>query len=224
LKRINPIFLFIGFNILLFLFRDSIFPDYSNADLSSDMEAFLDSLGIFGYLGVLTIYAVCSFFFIPLLIPLNIACGALYGAYIGTAISIVGIVAGCLMSTVSVRYVFTGMQRLAEERPAARKVLEQISTHGVKTVILVRLAFIVPYLLQNIVLAATTVGAWRLAALTAIGSLPGAAIYSFLGAGLVQSDDANDLALYLGIPLALFVVISLVVRYVNKRYDAEQPP
>jgi uncharacterized membrane protein YdjX (TVP38/TMEM64 family) len=134
-------------------------------------------------------------------------------------ISIVGIVIGCLASTASVRHVFKGMPRMIEKRPMAQKALHQIERHGGLAVLMIRLAFVIPYLFQNIVLAMTSIGAYRLAALTAIGSLPGAAIYSFLGAGLVQAEDANQLAVYLGIPLLLLIGISLAVRYLNRSLE-----
>jgi uncharacterized membrane protein YdjX (TVP38/TMEM64 family) len=218
LKKINPIWLLIGFNVLLFVFRDWILPAGATARFGDSMEALLASLGAVGYLGIVGIYSVCSFFFIPLLIPLNILCGAIYGPYAGTAVSIVGITLGCYASTLSVRHVFTGMQRAIDRRPSAQKILAQFARHGAIVVIVVRLAFIVPYMIQNIVLAATTINIYRLVWLTAIGSLPGAAIYSFLGAGLVQSESANEFAIYLAVPLLLLGVISLLLRHFNKRY------
>jgi uncharacterized membrane protein YdjX (TVP38/TMEM64 family) len=218
MKRINPIYLLIGFNILFFVLRDLVLPDYSNDQLIADMEGLLERWGLFGYLGVVVAYGLCAFFFIPLLIPLNIASGALYGAYLGTVVSIVGVVIGCLASTVSVRHVFTGMGRMVEKRPSAQMALARIAHHGAIAVVLIRLAFVIPYLFQNIVLAMTSIGALRLAVLTFVGSLPGAAIYSFLGAGLVQARDANELALYLGIPLLLFVGLSLALSRLNKKY------
>jgi uncharacterized membrane protein YdjX (TVP38/TMEM64 family) len=218
LKKINPIWLLIGFNVLLFVFRDWILPAGATARFGDSMEALLASLGAVGYLGIVGIYSVCSFFFIPLLIPLNILCGAIYGPYAGTAVSIVGITLGCYASTLSVRHVFTGMQRAIDRRPSVQKILAQFARHGAIVVIVVRLAFIVPYMIQNIVLAATTINIYRLVWLTAIGSLPGAAIYSFLGAGLVQSESANEFAIYLAVPLLLLGVISLLLRHFNKRY------
>ena len=77
------------------------------------------------------------------------------------------------------------------------------------------------YLLQNIVLAVTSLSVYRLTLLTAIGSLPAAAIYAFLGAGLVQSESATELTLYLTVPLVLLVVITLVLRRLNSRYDTD---
>lgn len=219
MKKINPIYLLIAFNVLVFLVRDLIVPEETMAAVGADFEAVLASLGAIGYVSIVGIYTLCAFFFVPLLIPLNIACGAMYGPYAGTLISIVGITIGCFASTISVRYVFTGMQKSVESRPAAKKILGQVSRHGAVMVLVVRLAFIVPYLIQNIVLAATTIGIYRLAALTALGSLPGAAIYSFLGAGLVQSETADQLALYLAVPLVLIIALTIIVKRLNARYD-----
>jgi uncharacterized membrane protein YdjX (TVP38/TMEM64 family) len=155
---------------------------------------------------------------VPLLIPLNILCGAVYGAPVGTAVSLAGITLGCYASTISVRHVFTGMQRSVDDRQVAQKLLRQIERHGAVVVIIVRLAFIVPYLLQNIVLAVTKIGMHRLALLTAIGALPAAAIYSFLGAGMMQSRSVGELALYLAVPLVLLILISYLLKSLNRKY------
>lgn len=221
MKRINPIYLLIVFNVLFFVLRDYVLPDGAAERFGDQLTLTLTGLGVLGYVGVLVSYAVCSFFFIPLLIPINILCGAIYGPYIGTAVAIVGITIGCLASTISVRHVFRGMQRAVDERPTAQKILGQVERHGAIVVIAVRLAFIVPYLLQNIVLAVTSLNIYRLTLLTAIGALPGAAIYSFLGAGLVQADNARDLTLYLAVPLVLLVVIGAALKYFNARFDAK---
>jgi len=217
-RKINPIWLLIVFNVVFFAVREWVLPEGAIEQFSNYMEATLLGLGVLGYAGVLLIYMLCAFFFIPLLIPINILCGAVYGAYAGTGIAFAGITLGCIASTVSVRHVFTGMQRAIDKRPAAQRILRQIERHGAVVVVLVRLAFIVPYLLQNIVLAATSIGVLRLTLLTAIGALPSAAIYSFLGAGLMQAENASELALYLAVPLVLLVVISLVLRRLNARY------
>jgi len=221
MNRINPIYLLIAFNIAVFLFRDVLLPEDVLAQTSAAFEAALTGLGVFGYASIVGLYALCAFFFIPLLIPLNILCGALYGAYVGTAVSLAGITLGCVASTVSVRYVFRGMERIVAQRPSAQRVLRQAARHGTLTIIAVRLAFVIPYLFQNIVLAMTPIGMPRLVLLTALGSVPSAAIYSFLGAGLVQSESLGQLALYLAVPLALLLVIALLVKRLNSTIDAE---
>lgn len=218
MRRLNPIWLLIAFNILFFTVREWVLPDGAIEQFSNYMEMTLVGLGPVGYAGVLAIYTLCAFFFIPLLIPINILCGAVYGAYAGTVVSIAGITLGSIASTISVRHVFIGMQRVVDKRPAAQKILAQINRHGTIVVILVRLAFVVPYLLQNIVLAVTSISLVRLTLLTAIGAIPSAAIYSFLGAGLMQAENANELALYLAVPLVLLIAITLALRWLNARY------
>lgn len=220
MKKLNPIYLLIAFNVLFFLFEGVFGSSAAWRAFSVHAETLVSDLGVIGYLGVVAAYCVCAFFFIPLLIPLNVAAGALYGPYIGTAVSLTGITAGCLASTLSVRYVFKGMQGSIEKRPSAQKILEQIGTHGGIAVLMLRLAFVVPYLWQNLILALAPVDSRRLVLLTAIGSLPGAVIYSFLGAGLMRRGDVSLLGLYLAVPLLLLVVVSIVLKYLNAKYQA----
>jgi uncharacterized membrane protein YdjX (TVP38/TMEM64 family) len=221
MRRINPIFLLIAFNILVFVFRDVLLPEDVLARASTAFEAALAGLGVLGYVGIVGLYGVCAFFFIPLLIPLNMLCGALYGPYVGTGVAVAGITVGSVASTVSVRHVFRGMEATMQKRPSAQRIIEQFARHGAVTVIVVRLAFIVPYLFQNIALAITPIGLWRLTWLTALASVPSAAIYSFLGAGLVQAGNISQLALYLAVPLVLLVAVALVYRRLDSRYDAD---
>ncbi len=218
--RINPIWLLIAFNVLFFVARDWLLPEGALQQFSASMEGVLASLGPLGHAALVATFALCGFFFVPLLIPLNIFCGAIYGPVNGTVLSMAGIVAACYASTISVRSVFTGMQRTIDRNGSAQKVLRQIERHGSIVVIVVRLAFVVPYLIQNIVLAVTPIGMHRLALLTAVGALPAAAIYSFLGAGLMQTESARELAVYLTVPMLMLVAISLLVRHLNRKYSA----
>jgi uncharacterized membrane protein YdjX (TVP38/TMEM64 family) len=218
-KRISPIHLLIALNILLIFMRDLILPEEVAAAIAVGVETRLLAIGAWGYLGIVAAYVVCSFFFVPLLIPLNILGGALYGAYVGTAVAIAGITLGCIASTLSARHVFTGMQQTIERRPTVRRLLAHADEHRNTTIVMVRLAVVVPYLVQNIALAMTGSSVWRLAVLTAFSALPGAAIYSLLGAGLVRADDANELMLYIAAPILLAVAVAGVLAYYNGRAD-----
>ena len=95
-KRINPIWLLIALNIVLFVFRDLLLPDAARAAIAETVETTVLSLGVFGYAGIVLMYVLCGFFFVPLLIPLNILGGALYGAWAGTAVALAGITATLL--------------------------------------------------------------------------------------------------------------------------------
>lgn len=211
MTRINPILLLIVLNVAMFLFRDVLLPEESAAVLGAAVESSLLRLGVFGYVGIVLAYVVCAFFFVPVLIPLNILGGALYGAWVGTAVALAGVALGCIASTLSVRHVFTGMQTVVERRPALRRLLEKADRNPNLAIVMVRFAVVVPYLWQNIALAMTKCSATRIALVTAVSGIPGAAVYSFLGAGLVEADDARDMLLYLAIPVILMLATTLAV-------------
>ena len=149
MKRINPIYLLIALNIVLILFRDLLLTDEANDAIRLWVEDILLRLGPFGYLGIVAAYILCGFFLIPLLIPLNILGGALYGAWTGTALALTGIVLATVASVISVRRVFTGMHRSIENRPSLQRIIAAADRHANLAILMVRFSVIVPYLLQN---------------------------------------------------------------------------
>lgn len=207
-KRINPIHLLIALNILLFVFRDVLLPEETSAALAENIEATLVSLGVLGYIGIIAGYVLCAFFFVPLLIPLNILGGALYGAYVGTVVALVGVTLGTIASTVSARHVFTGMQESIDKRAGLKRLLDRADDHPNLTILLMRFAIVVPYLFQNIALAATRISITRITLVTVVSGIPGAAIYSLLGAGLVRADQVDEMLLYLAVPILLMLALS----------------
>jgi len=211
IKKINPVLLLVVLSILVFLLRKFLFPDYSDAALIGFFEQLLSTFGVLSIVYLLLLYFFCSFFFIPILIPLNIVCGALFGPFLGSVVSLAGILVSCVASTISVRYVFKGMAKLAGGHKEVKKFLSQIDRYGFIVAIIVRLTFFVPYLLQNIVLAMTTIRLDKLLLLTLFGAMPGVISYSFLGAGLVSFDDAGTYGLYLLVPATLLALVTLFI-------------
>jgi uncharacterized membrane protein YdjX (TVP38/TMEM64 family) len=224
MNRINPIYVLIALNILLFVFRDLLISEEMSAALATNVEAAMIGLGIFGYAGIVLGSVLCAFFFVPLLIPLNILGGALYGAYDGTIVAIIGVTLGTIASTVSARHVFTGMHQSIDKRPMFKRLLKRADNHPNMTILLMRFAFVVPYLVQNIALAATKISITRIALVTAVSAIPGAAIYSFLGAGLVRAEQVDQMLLYLSVPMVLMLVLSGAMAYFNSRDSVDSEP
>jgi uncharacterized membrane protein YdjX (TVP38/TMEM64 family) len=218
-KRINPIYLLIALNVIVIVFRNLILPEEAQAAWGSAVESMLLGLGVFGYVGLVVAFVICSFFFVPLLIPLNILGGALYGGYLGTVVAWVGITLGCAASLVSARYVFKGMRSSLDERPRLRQLLSHADRHRNLVIVIVRFTVVIPYLWQNLALAFTNSSIARITLVSAVSVIPGAAIFSFLGAGLVRADQAQDLAFYLALPIALLIVISAGLVYIRRKYD-----
>ena len=218
MKKINPIYLLIALNIVLILLRDVFLSAETQAALVGWVENTAIQLGMFGYVGIVLAYIVCGLFFVPILIPLNIFGGAVYGAYIGTAIALIGITFSCFASIVSARHLFTGMQRTIDNRPGLKRLIDVADRHPNLAIVMVRFVVVLPYLVQNIALAATKSSALRVTLITTVSAIPGAAIYSFLGAGLVQAEDVTELMLYLTVPILLMLAITGAMFYFKSRF------
>jgi uncharacterized membrane protein YdjX (TVP38/TMEM64 family) len=217
-QRINPIYLLIAVNVLLILFRDLLLPEHVTTAIAAGVEATLVALGPFGYAGLVAAFGLCGFFFLPLIVPLGILAGALYGAWAGTLVTLSGLLLSTVTSTVAVRHVFTGSQRMIEKRPRLQSVIASADRHLNLAIVMVRF-FVVAPLLQNIALAHTGASLARLLAVTSLAAIPTAAIYSFLGAGLVEAERVTDLTFYFAIPVAIMLALSFALAWFKARLD-----
>ncbi len=177
-------------------------------------------LGVFGYMGLVAGFVLCGFF-IPLLIPLNILGGALYGGWAGTIIAMIGVTLSTAASTVSARYLFTGVCQTLDQRPRLQYFVSLADRHLNLAIVMIRFAVVVPYMLQNVALAMTRASITRITVLTTLGAIPGAAIYSFLGAGLVQAEDASELLLYVAVPMSLMLGLTAIMAWFRARERGE---
>ncbi len=220
MKKINPVILLVFFSVLVFILRRTFYPEFSDESLVRSTRAVL---GSFSVASIVTLFVLLFFsapsFFIPILIPLNIACGALYGPILGALAALAGVLISCIASTVSVLYVFRGMGNFAMRHPEIKNYLVDISRRGSVMVIIVRLAFVVPYLFQNIVLALTQLNLGKLMLLTIPGAVPGVLSYSYLGAGLVSLEATQSFIFYLSVPLLMLVGITFMIRYLRDRIE-----
>lgn len=217
MKRINPIYLLIAFTALLILLRDWLLPAETTAAIAASVESALIALGPFGHVGIVAAFGVTGFFFLPFVIPLCLLGGALYGPWVGTALALAGLVLSTATSTLAVRHVFTGMQQTIEKRPKLKRMIASADRHLNLVIVTVRFAIIVPPLFQHVALALTGASLTRLVLVTSVASIPAAAIFSFLGAGLVEADNVTDLTLYLAIPVALMLALTLALSWFRSR-------
>lgn len=218
MRKLNPVLLLIIFSILIFLVRKIFFPAYTDDMLISALQNVLAQLGYLSVVYVLAGFTVCAFFFIPVLMPLCILCGAFYGPLQGSVVALAGITLGCVASTMSVRRVFRGMGRVVMDNPEYKNLLVKLTRHGVVVALLVRLAFVVPYILQNILLALTNISTTRLALLTLLGGIPGAISYSFLGAGLVSLGNTDLYGALVMVPVVLLYLVNALVTFLRRKH------
>jgi uncharacterized membrane protein YdjX (TVP38/TMEM64 family) len=140
-------------------------------------------------------------------VPLIVACGWLYGP-LGVLLSLPAAVASAVTAfSVARRLGRNAASRALLASPRARALADLAAEGGVKTVVLVRLAPILPFTPSNAVLGLTSMRLRDLFLGTLFGMAPGAVLYSWAGS-LLPSAEAieNGAQLHGGLVWVLFGV------------------
>ena len=135
-------------------------------------------------------------------IMLAAVAGYIFPLWIATLAVWLGGLMGACVAFLLGRLCFSDrIRRCMSRRPRRAALLRSLDDafmqHGWRVVLLIRLPYI-PFVWMNYVLAATNVDLWRYSTATALGTLPGAAFYSYLGTGVknlhgfVAGDEKPD--------------------------------
>ena len=151
-------------------------------NMRGDVAEAVAGLGAAAPLGFAIAYAVLSLLLVPGVL-LSVMSGALFGPLLGGALAVVG---GLLGSTAAFligrRLGREQVERLAGPRMAA--VDRRLRRHGITTLIVVRLAPLVPYSVLNYAAGVTGIGRRDYVLGSALGLVPGAFAYAAIGASL----------------------------------------
>jgi uncharacterized membrane protein YdjX (TVP38/TMEM64 family) len=128
-------------------------------------------------------YVVAVAFSLPGAVFITLAGGFLFGAAGGTALTVLGATAGATAVFLFARRIF-GADALDRMGPAAGRLAEGIRRNAASYLLVLRLVPLFPFFLVNLVPAFVGVRLRTYVATTAIGILPGTAVFSLAGAGL----------------------------------------
>lgn len=146
----------------------------------------VDVKGYFRGLGWIALPAFAVFYAAATLLPLpkavcTIAGGAVFGFWAGLAVVFIGAVAGSTGAFAGARWLGrTSVRELSADR--VRRLDDQIGRRGFTTVLVARLVPIVPFTTINYVFGLTAVTPRAYVFATAIGIVPGTAVYVAVGA------------------------------------------
>lgn len=146
----------------------------------------IDVRGYFAGLGWTALPAFVVFYATATLLPLpkavcTIAGGAIFGFWVGLAVVLVGAIAGSIGAFAGARWLGRDSVRgLTANR--VRRLDQQIGQRGFVTVLVARLVPIVPFTTINYVFGLTAVTLRPYVGGTAIGIVPGTAVYVAVGA------------------------------------------
>jgi uncharacterized membrane protein YdjX (TVP38/TMEM64 family) len=147
------------------------------------LSGFVAANGVLAALAYVALYVAAVAFSLPGALSLTLAGGFLFGALGGTALTVLGATAGAVL-------VFLFARRLAGEDaldrlgPAAQGLGEGIRRNAASYLPVLRLVPLFPFFLVNPVPAFVGVRLGTYLATTAIGILPGTAVFSLADAGL----------------------------------------
>jgi uncharacterized membrane protein YdjX (TVP38/TMEM64 family) len=144
-------------------------------------------LAALAYVGV---YALAVAFSIPGAVVLTLAGGFLFGAPLGTALTVVGATLGATGVFLFAQKIF-GADALDRLGPAAQRLGEAIRRNAWSYLLVLRLVPLFPFFLVNLVPAFVGVRLATFVATTFVGIIPGTAVFSLAGAGLGSVLDAG---------------------------------
>lgn len=174
-------------------------------------------------LAYVTVYVAAVALSLPGAVVLTLAGGFLFGPWIGTALAVAGATGGACILFLAARGVLAPLvsRRAAGLVAIVRPGLEQ---DGFFFLLTLRLIPVVPFWLVNLAPALAGMPFAPFAAATALGIIPGTAVFSGIGAGLGEVLDAGgrpDLSVILSpgilLPLLGLAALSLLGAWWRKR-------
>ena len=169
----------------------------------TEVRAFIDQFGAAAALIFIAVYALAAVAFLPGSL-FTVVGGALFGL-LGVVYVVIGATIGATLSFLLARWLGEPFVRrvLKERFERIYAYNEQLETHGFATVLLLRLIPILPFNGLNLTLGLTRVPFIQYVLATAIGIIPGAFVFTFLGNSIAQLNVVNVV-----IAIALVAILS----------------
>jgi uncharacterized membrane protein YdjX (TVP38/TMEM64 family) len=187
LLRDRRLWIAAGFVALLLVLRASGLADQlSLATLARHQETlagFVAAHWLVAALGYVGLYVAAVAFSFPGAVFITLAGGFLFGAAFGTALTVIGATIGATLVFLLARRVM-GADALDRLGPRAAALGEGIRRNAASYLLVLRLVPLFPFFLVNLVPAFVGVRLATYVVTTAIGILPGTAVFSLAGAGL----------------------------------------
>ncbi len=144
--------------------------------------------------------------------PLTLLAGATFGVFLGSVVSLIGNIIGATLAFFVSRYFLQKyvVKNILSKYPRIAEYEKRFSTHGLETVILLRLIPLFPFNALNYLLGVTRVSNRNYILGTAIGIIPGTIAFVYFGRSLAMLS-------MLHITLSVAAIIGLI--YLGKMYE-----
>ncbi|MEO0487624.1 MAG: TVP38/TMEM64 family protein [Pseudomonadota bacterium] len=132
------------------------------------------------------IYAVIVAFALPGAAIASITGGFLFALFPGTLFNMIAATLGATATFIAARYGFgdAAAKKLDESEGIMGRIKKGIDQNQWETLFLIRLLPILPFPVSNVALSIVGLPLWKYVVGTFVGILPGALVYTWIGAGL----------------------------------------
>jgi len=195
------------------------------ADWLKGFNEWVKSLGPWGMVLYIGVYAIATVLFVPGWI-LTVGAGVAFGLVWGTFTALIGATIGATFAFLIARYVARGAvsKRFGKNRKF-QAIDDAIGQQGWKMVGLLRLSPLVPFNLSNYLYGLTAIAFVPYVLATLIGMLPGAVLYVYLGTigkiGLEASQGTSGKStleyVFLGVGLVATLIVTILVTCAARR-------
>src|SRR5438552_4358070 len=176
----------------------------------------VEHLGPAGVAVFIGAYAIATVLLFPGWI-LTVVAGLIFGVIGGTAAALSGATLGAALAFLVARYlVRDSVQKIAKSNPRFQAIDQAIGENGWKIVGLLRLNPLIPFNISNYFYGITAIPFSHYVVVSAIGMLPGALLYAYLGAlgkATVGAGSPPSIGRYflLGIGLPATVAVTIII-------------
>ena len=176
----------------------------------------VEQLGPAGVAVFIGVYAIATVLLFPGWV-FTVAAGLIFGVVGGTAAALSGATLGAALAFLVARYlVRDSVQKFATSNPRFQAVDQAIGENGWKIIGLLRLNPLIPFNISNYFYGITAIPFWQYVLVSAVGMLPGALLYAYLGAVGKATLGAESLPstghyLLLGISLAATLAVTIII-------------
>lgn len=190
-------------------------------ELWDKTSVWIESLGIWGPIAFIVIYALAAVLFVPGS-ALTLGAGLLFGVGWGTLWVVLGSNLGANFSFLIGRYLARdAIAKKTDDNPTFQSIDKAVGKEGWKIVGLTRLSPVFPFTLLNYGFGLTSVKWSHYTIATLIGMVPGTIMYVYLGSlgklvGESGQKSPAEIALYIFGLLATIVVTVFITRTAKK--------
>ncbi len=209
---------FIWYFELLHYFSLSTIKSHLVSLRASAQACYLCALAI--YVSVFTLLAACM---LPVVGPLTLVGGYLFGAYVGFCAAMGSLLAGIGISFAIIRYMSDAW--LPQKWHARReKFVARVREHGAWYIFILNIVTVVPFVVITTLAALSEISFWKFIGASLLGSAPMIIMYAFAGRQLADISSIGELfsPWFIGILLllgSLSFVPLLVKRFTQLSID-----